>query len=154
MWQYHPDAHQCQEASNSSSLHPPESHGNTFECSSDFEKISVLQYIRPNDMVVPSGHQSEFKEKKYFLRRHRYGKTAATVWKTGIKCPDAILNKARRGEELQSSRCQGNTVRTPILIMKIACSRSVTVRTLGQHRPDVALFKKGFQCFLESRLHN
>jgi hypothetical protein len=36
-------------------------------------------------------------------------------------CPDAILDKA------------------------IACSWSVTVRTLGQHCPDAALFRKEFQ---------
>jgi hypothetical protein len=34
----------------------------------------------------------------------------------------------------------------PSLIMVISCSRSVTVRTLGQHRPDAALYRS-FQCY-------
>jgi len=38
--------------------------------------------------------------------------------------------------------------------MEIACSRSATVQTLEQHRPDEALFRKDFQHFLESRLHS
>jgi hypothetical protein len=47
-------------------------------------------------MVIPSEHQSEFEEKKDFIRRHRYGKTAATVWTIGIQRPNAILDKAKR----------------------------------------------------------
>jgi hypothetical protein len=31
------------------------------------------------------------------------------------------------------------------LNMEIACSESVTVRTIGQHRPDAAQIKKEFQ---------
>jgi hypothetical protein len=38
-----------------------------------------------------------------------------------------ILDKARRGEELQPSEHQGNTVRMPVLIMEITWSRSATV---------------------------
>jgi hypothetical protein len=41
---------------------------------------------------------------------------------TGLHRPEAILDKARRGEELQPSGRQGNTVQTPVLIMEIACS--------------------------------
>jgi hypothetical protein len=35
---------------------------------------------------------------------------------------------------------------TPSFIMVISCSRSATVRTLGQHRPDAALYGS-FQCY-------
>jgi hypothetical protein len=41
-----------------------------------------------------------------------------------------------------------------VLIMKTVCSRSVTVRMLGQHRPDAVLFNKENQRFLEGWLHN
>jgi len=33
----------------------------------------------------------------------RYGKTTATVWMSGLHRQDAILDKARHGEELQPS---------------------------------------------------
>jgi len=72
-----------------------------------------------------------FDKKSDFLLRHRYGKTTASIKTSGLHCPDAILDKARRGEEMQPSGRQGNTVWTPILIMEIKCSKSATVRTLG-----------------------
>jgi hypothetical protein len=46
-----------------------------------------------------------------FLCRHRYGKTVTTVWTLSLHRPDAILDKERRGEELQPFGCQGNTFR-------------------------------------------
>lgn len=67
---------------------------------------------------------------------------------------DAVLDKARRGEELQQSGRQGNTFRTLVLILVIAYSKGTTVRTLEQLRPIVALLWKDFQCFMESRLHS
>jgi hypothetical protein len=79
----------------------------------------------------PSGCSSVFNKKSDFLLRHRYGKTAASVKTSGLHRPDAILDKARRGEELQPSGRQGNTDWTPVLIMEITCSKSATVRTLG-----------------------
>jgi hypothetical protein len=36
------------------------------------------------------------------------------------------------------------TIRTLVLIMEIACKRRATVRTLGQHCQDAALFRKDF----------
>lgn len=51
------------------------------------------------------------------------------------------------GRHLQPSGWQVYTVRTPVLIMKIECSRSATVRTLGQHCRDTALFRKEYQRF-------
>jgi hypothetical protein len=88
----HPDAHQCLEDSNNSRLHPSVRHGNTF------------------------GHSSEFNKKSNFLLTHKYGKTAASIWTTRQHRPDTILDKARRGEELQPSEQQGNTIRTRSLL--------------------------------------
>jgi hypothetical protein len=49
--------------------------------------------------VAASGHSSEFDQKSDFLLRHRYGKTTASVQTTRKCLPDAIFDKARRGEE-------------------------------------------------------
>jgi len=43
-------------------LHPFGRHGNTSERYSEFEEISVFQCIRPDDVAIPSKHQSKFKE--------------------------------------------------------------------------------------------
>jgi len=82
---------------------------------------------------------------KRFSSQTRYGKTATTVRMTGLHHPDTILHKARRGANLQLSGSQGNTVRTPVLIMEIVCSWSATVETQEQHRLDAALFRKEYQ---------
>jgi hypothetical protein len=71
-----PDAHQCQEVLNYSRLQPS-------------GHLSNL-----------SGHSSVFDKKSDFLLRHRCGKTTASVWMSSLHCLDAILDKARRGEEL------------------------------------------------------
>jgi hypothetical protein len=144
-WQYRPDSHQCREASNKSRLHPFERHGNTFGCYSEFERFLAFQCICLDDMAIPSGRQSVLKENKVFLLKHGYRKTAAIVRIMGLRHPDAILDKARRWEELQPSWRQGNTVRMPVLTMAITCSWSSTARMLGQHRPNAALFRKYFQ---------
>jgi hypothetical protein len=132
-----PDTHQCLEDSNNLRLHPSGCHGNTFECSLEFDK------------------------KSDFLHRHRYGKKTASVQTTGQHHLDAILDKARRGEELQPSGRQSNTVRTleqhcpdVVLIMVITCSISAIVRMLGQHRPDTALIWNRLERVMESWLHN
>jgi hypothetical protein len=57
------DAHQCLEASNSSRFHPSGGNGTSFRRSSEFEKILVLHRIRPDDVVIPSGHHSMFDKK-------------------------------------------------------------------------------------------
>jgi hypothetical protein len=44
------------------------------------------------------------------------------IWEDNCNRPNAILDKTRRGEELQPSGRQGNTVLTPVLIMEIGCS--------------------------------
>jgi hypothetical protein len=124
------DAHQCPEVLNYSSLHP------SGRLSNAYERLSV------------------FNKKSVFLLRHRYGKTVASVQTSSLHRPDAILDKGRRGEELQSSERHGNTIRMPVLIMKITCSRSATVRTLGQHCLDAALIWYCVKRVMENRLHN
>jgi hypothetical protein len=58
---------------------------------------------------------------------------------------DAILDKASRAEGVQQSGCQSTLSGRSGLNMEIACSRSATVRTLGQHHLDAALFRKEYQ---------
>jgi hypothetical protein len=58
------------------------------------------------------------------------------------------------GRQLHPSGRHGNTVRTPVLIMEIMCSRSATIWTLGQQRPDAALLWYCMKRIMESRLHN
>jgi hypothetical protein len=53
----------------------------------------------------PFGCSSVFDKKSNFLLKHKYGKTAASVQTIGQYCPNAILDKARRGEELQQFGC-------------------------------------------------
>jgi hypothetical protein len=125
-----PDVPLCLEASNCSRLHPSRRLSNTSRRLSMFDKL--------ND----------------FFPKHRYGKTAATVRKTWLFRLDAILDKASRAEEVQPSRRQTPWFGCSGLNMKIACSKSATVRTLRQHRPNTALFKKEFQGNLKSRLHS
>jgi hypothetical protein len=72
----------CPEASNCSRLHPSGRPSNT------------------------SGLFSMFDKSKHFFPKHKYGKTAATVWTTWLFCPDAILDKASRAEDVQPSRRQ------------------------------------------------
>jgi hypothetical protein len=57
---FRPDAHQCLEASNSSRFHPSGHNGKWFGHSSEFEKITMFQCIRPDDVVIPSGSHSWF----------------------------------------------------------------------------------------------
>jgi hypothetical protein len=48
------------EASNGSRLHPSGRNGKSSGHSSEFEKIPVFQYIRPDDVVIPSGRHLGF----------------------------------------------------------------------------------------------
>jgi hypothetical protein len=52
---FRPDAHQCLEALNSSSLHPSGRNGKSSGRSSEFEKILVFQRICRDDVAIPSG---------------------------------------------------------------------------------------------------
>jgi len=139
---------------------------------------SVVQFpcIRPDDVFfLPDAHLSKhhpyglhssgrlshtsrrlsvFDKLKDFFPKHRHGKTAATVRTTWLFCPDAILDKASRAEDVQPSGHQTLCCGHSSLNMEIACSWSATIRMLGQHRQDVALCRKEFQANLESRLHS
>jgi hypothetical protein len=92
--------------------------------------------------------------------------------------PGAILNKATREYKVQpsgrqtswsecSSLIYGNCVQqynhpnvilhgsdTLGLDMEIACSKSATAQTLGQHSLDATLFREEYLANLESRLHS
>jgi hypothetical protein len=92
--------------------------------------------------------------KMIFFPKHKYGKTAATVRTTWLFRPDAILDKASCVEDVQPSGHQTPWFGRSGLNMEITCSRSTTIRTLGQHCPDAALFRKEFQANLKSRLYN
>jgi hypothetical protein len=87
---------------------------------------------------------------------HSYGKTAATVRTMSSIRQERAYQVQPFGRQPswsgRSSFIYGNCVHqfnrsdvslqdldAPSLIMVISCSRSVTVRTLGQHRPDAAL---------------
>jgi hypothetical protein len=65
--------------------------------------------------------------------------------------PDAILDKASSAYKVQPSGRQSSCSKRSSLNMEIMCSWSATVPTLGQHRPNPALFGKEFQANLESR---
>jgi hypothetical protein len=69
---FHPDAHQCLEASNSSSLHLSGGNGKSSRRSSEFEKFPVFQWICPDVVQCLTSIRVS-------TSRHRYGKTATTV---------------------------------------------------------------------------
>jgi hypothetical protein len=162
---FRPDAHQCLEASNSSRLHPSGRNGKLSGRSSEFEKIPVFQRIRPDDVVIPSGRHS-VTSIRVSASRHSYGKTAATIRTMCDIVRTMSSIRQERAYQVQPSRRQPswsgrssfiyeNYVHqfnrldislqgpdAPSLIMVISCSRSVTVWTLGQHRPDAALLWK------------
>jgi hypothetical protein len=121
---FRPDIPLCPEASNYSRLHSSGRFSNT------------------------SGHLSVFNKLRDFFPKHRYGTTAATLRTTWLFCPDIILDKASRAEEVQPSEGQTPWSGRSGLNMEIVCSRSATVRTLRQHRPNAALFRKEFQANL------
>jgi hypothetical protein len=156
---FRPDAHQCLDASNSSRFHPYGRNGKSSGSSSEFEKIPVFQRIRPDAIQCLTSIRVS-------TSRHSYGKTAATV--RAMSDPVWTMSSIRqeRAYQVQPSGRQpswsgrssfkyGNYVYqfnspdislqgpdAPSLIMVITYSRSATVRTLGQHRPDVTLLWK------------
>jgi hypothetical protein len=82
------------------------------------------------------------------------GRQLQTIWTTWLFRPGAILDKASRAEDVQPSRCQTPLSGRSGLNMKIACSRSAIIRTLGQHCSNAALFRKEYSANLESQLHS
>jgi hypothetical protein len=91
--------------------------------------------------------------------RHSYGKTATTVWTMSSIRQERAYQVQSSGRQPSwsgwSSFIYGSCVHqfnrpdvslqgpdAPSLIMVISCSRSATVRTLGQHHLDAALLWK------------
>jgi hypothetical protein len=70
------------------------------------------------------------------------GRQLQTIRTSGPHYQDAILDKASRSEDVQPSGRQTPLSRCSGVNMEIECSRSATVRTLGKHRPNTALFRK------------
>jgi hypothetical protein len=89
-----------------------------------------------------SGHLSVFDKLRDFFPKHRYGKIAETVRMMWCSRSDAILDMVSHVEEVQPSGCQTPWSRCSSLNMEIACSRSATIRTLGQHCLNATLFRK------------
>jgi hypothetical protein len=154
-----PDAHQCLEASNNSSLHPSGRNDKSSGRSSEFEKIPVFQCIRLDAIQCLTSIRAS-------ALRHSYGKTAATIRtmydpvRTMFSIRQDVHTKfnsqddSLHGPDDQASymeiACTSSTIRTSAfrvrtlqsLIMVITCSQSATLRKLGQHRPDAALLWK------------
>jgi len=70
------------------------------------------------------------------------GRQLQTVRTSGLHHSDAILDEASHAEDIQPSEHQSTLSGRSDLIMEIVWSRSMTVRTIGQHHPDPALFRK------------
>jgi hypothetical protein len=97
----------------------------------------------------------------FSVRQRKEFRSKTQIWEDSCNRPnnvcsrlDAILDKASHTYKVQLSGCQSPWSERSSLNMEIACSWSATVRTLGQHRLDAALFRKEFQENLESRLHS
>jgi hypothetical protein len=160
------DAYQCLEASNSSSLHLSGRNGKSSGRSSEFEKILVFQLNRPDDVAIPYWRHSVFDKHWGFCFKTQLWEDGCNrpdyVWSRS----DDVFHKASRAYKVQpswrqsswsrrSSIIYGNCVHqfncpdislqgsySQSLITVITCSRSATVWTLGQHRPDAALLWK------------
>jgi hypothetical protein len=89
----------------------------------------------------PNAHQCST-SKMISLQNTNMERQQQTVRTSGLHRPYAILDKASLVEDVQPSGRQSTLSGRSDLIMKITCSRSATVRTLAQYRPDAALFRK------------
>jgi hypothetical protein len=102
--------------------------------------------IHPDDKIFPSGLPFVSRSFELFqiasvqtsqqhvwtpfnVRQAKGFSFQTQIWKDSFNRPDAILDKARHAEDLQPSRRQSSLSRRSVLIMKITCSRSATVRT-------------------------
>jgi hypothetical protein len=115
--------------------------------------FSGLQYVSKSFETVPSCICPDISatrpdtlqcstSKMISFQNTNMGRQLQTVLMSGLHRPNAILDKASHAKDVQPSRRQSTLFGRSDLIMKIACCRSATVRTLGQHRPDAALFRK------------
>jgi hypothetical protein len=156
----HADSVQKSRKWSSSPLHRSRRHGIPFRCSSVKHHSSgrrelsvrtsiyvqklrtVPSCIRPKvSATLPNAHQC-LTSKTISFQNTDMERQQQTVWTSGLHRPYAILDKASLVEDVQSSGRQSTLSGRSDLIMKIACSRSATIRTLGQHLPDAALFRK------------
>lgn len=134
-------------------------------------ELSSVNNIRPNDVAILSRCPSGFRSFELFKIRSIWMSqqcvrtlisvwqvkeffSQTQIWEDSCNHPEAILDKARRGEKLQLSGCRANTIQMPVLIMKITCRRCTTIRTLGQHRPEAVLIWYCMKHVMESRLHS
>jgi len=114
-----PDAHQC--------LLFKLAYVRTFQ-----QHVRTLFKVRAKSSVQvhPSGGRGCTIRTLVSVRQVKGFPSQTQIWEdscnrrtSGLRRLDAIHIKAKCGEELQPSGHQGNTVRTPVLIMKISCSK-------------------------------
>jgi hypothetical protein len=116
---------------------------------------------RSSTSVNPSGRRGYIVRTPFSDRQVKGFSSQTQIWEDSCNRPDnmvfrpgAILDKASCAEEVQPFRRRSTLSGRSGLNEEIACSRSATVRTLGQHRLNAALFRKEYQANLESRLHS
>jgi hypothetical protein len=109
--------------------------------SRSFQLLSVASFRKSQQRVRTT---FSIQQEKDFFPKHRYGKTATTVRTMYCSCLHAILDKASHAEEVQPFERQTPWSGQSSLNMEIVCNRSATVRMLGQHLPDAALFRKEY----------
>jgi len=163
---FRPDTHQCLEASNSSRFHPSERNGKSSRRSSEFEKIQCSSTSVQTTWLYRPDAIHCLTSIRVSASRHSYGKTTATVRTMCDPVRTMSYIRQERAYQVQPSgrqpslsgrssfiyeNCMHQFNRpdislqgpdAPSLIMVISYSRSATVRTLGQHRPDSALLWK------------
>jgi len=111
-----PNTHQCPQVSSSSRLHPSERSGNASERSSVFNK------------------------KLDFLLRHIYGKTTACIHPDNrTTALGRYLWEGKTWRRIATVQTSRQHCKDTVLIMVFTCSKSATVWTLGQHRPEATL---------------
>jgi hypothetical protein len=89
-----------------------------------------------------------------FFPKHRYGKIAVIIRTTCIfvLTRSSIRQVSQFKSKRQDTSHHGPDARS--LYMEITCSKSATVRTTREHRPNTAHFKKDFSAkFSEFRSH-
>jgi len=80
--------------------------------------------------VHPSGRCGNTVRMLVSVRQVKWFPSQTQIWEDSYNRSDAILDKARRGEELQPSGCQGNTIPVLVLIMEVQPSG---------HKPNMVL---------------
>jgi len=139
---FHPDARQASSIRTTRTFLP-----NSNLCLEAFELLSVASVrTSPQHVWTPFSVGFPFQMQ---------------IWEDSCNClddvvflPNTILDKANCAEDLQPSGLQSPLSRRSDLIMEIACSRSATVRMLGQHRLKVAPIWYCVKRVMKSQLHS